>query len=157
MVTTAGPPVLRGFGSFLLSTTTSGLMALGRLTYLLPADNSGSRSFLSRLLASHFANGGVNRLRLVTSVLLGSLLYHTLLQTSNFTDGCSPSLYFRLVGSSSQGSVDCCSSCGKGGLWPVCPGRRSDLGSDLLVVPDTLNTHSSIFCWGRGTRTQQEI
>ena len=51
--------MLRGLGSFLLSTTTSGLMALGRLTYLLPADNLGSRSFLSRLLASLRARWGL--------------------------------------------------------------------------------------------------
>ena len=53
--------VLRGPGSFLLLTTTWGLMALGRLTYYLSADDLGSLTFLSRLLAS-LVHGGVNRL-----------------------------------------------------------------------------------------------
>ena len=53
--------MLRGLGSFLLLITTCGLMALERPTYSLSADNLGSLTFLSRLLAS-LVHGGVNRL-----------------------------------------------------------------------------------------------
>ena len=73
--------MLRGLGSFLLSTTTSGLMASGLLTHYLSADNLGSRSFLSRLLASLRARWGIP-VTIVTSVLLGSLL--ATLFTANF-------------------------------------------------------------------------